>query len=189
MHQHEEEIRPFAEWMEARKPVNVLEIGSLHGGTTVLWGGIAPGLIVSIDLPDGRFGARDHGLHIRAMERRNARLLSQIGLRFHSVLGDSHDPAVAQPVWDLLQRRVDLLFIDGDHTYEGVLDDFERYHRMVRPGGVIAFHDILDTELHRNAGCRVDQLWNELKVRDEFIAHEWSINSTWGGIGALEVRQ
>jgi hypothetical protein len=34
------------------------------------------------------------------------------------------------------------LFIDGDHTYEGVRRDFEMYSPLVRKGGIIAFHDI-----------------------------------------------
>ena len=29
-----------------------------------------------------------------------------------------------------------MLFIDGDHSYEGVRADFERYGRLVRPGGL-----------------------------------------------------
>lgn len=37
---------------------------------------------------------------------------------------------------------IDLLFIDGDHIYEGVRKDFEMYSPLVRKGGIIAFHDI-----------------------------------------------
>ena len=37
---------------------------------------------------------------------------------------------------------LDLLFIDGDHSYDGVRADFELYGRLVRPGGLIALHDV-----------------------------------------------
>lgn len=37
--------------------------------------------------------------------------------------------------------RVDFLFLDGDHTYEGVKKDFLMYKALVRKGGIIAFHD------------------------------------------------
>jgi predicted O-methyltransferase YrrM len=36
---------------------------------------------------------------------------------------------------------VDLLFIDGDHSYEGCREDWEVWHPQIRPGGMIAFHD------------------------------------------------
>ena len=37
---------------------------------------------------------------------------------------------------------MDFLFIDGDHSYEGAKQDFENYSKLVRPGGLIALHDI-----------------------------------------------
>ena len=43
----------------------------------------------------------------------------------------------------LADRPIDLLFIDGDHTYVGVKMDFEMYRPLVRKGGIIAFHDIV----------------------------------------------
>lgn len=36
---------------------------------------------------------------------------------------------------------VDLLFIDGDHSYEGCYEDWQVWHEHIRPGGVVAFHD------------------------------------------------
>jgi predicted O-methyltransferase YrrM len=39
------------------------------------------------------------------------------------------------------EPSVDLLFIDGDHTKEGVRFDHESLGRLVMPGGYIAFHD------------------------------------------------
>jgi predicted O-methyltransferase YrrM len=37
--------------------------------------------------------------------------------------------------------ELDLLFIDGDHSYEGVKRDYELYVSKVKPGGLILFHD------------------------------------------------
>ena len=36
---------------------------------------------------------------------------------------------------------IDLIFIDGDHSYEACRDDIAAWAPFVRPGGVIAFHD------------------------------------------------
>jgi predicted O-methyltransferase YrrM len=45
---------------------------------------------------------------------------------------------------ELLARigPIDLLFIDGDHSYAGVLADWQTFGPALAPGGVVAFHDI-----------------------------------------------
>ena len=46
-------------------------------------------------------------------------------------VGDSHDEFILQDVADLLyEEKVDILFIDGDHTYEGVKQDYEDYKQF-----------------------------------------------------------
>ena len=40
-----------------------------------------------------------------------------------------------------LQSHFDLIFIDGDHSYEAVRQDFELLQSWLAPGGLIAFHD------------------------------------------------
>jgi predicted O-methyltransferase YrrM len=36
---------------------------------------------------------------------------------------------------------IDLLFVDGDHTEEGVRRDWNEWNRFVVPGGIVIFHD------------------------------------------------
>jgi predicted O-methyltransferase YrrM len=40
-------------------------------------------------------------------------------------------------------RPIDLLFIDGDHTYEGVKRDWDLFIPHVSPFGVVVFHDTI----------------------------------------------
>lgn len=36
---------------------------------------------------------------------------------------------------------IDLLFVDGDHSYEGVKADWEAYKDFLKPGSIVVFHD------------------------------------------------
>ncbi len=44
------------------------------------------------------------------------------------------------PDWN---RPLRLLWIDGDHTYKGTKTDFDNFAHHLRPGSVVAFHDVL----------------------------------------------
>ena len=40
-------------------------------------------------------------------------------------------------------ESIDFLFVDGSHEFEDVLQDFELFYPHVKPGGIVAFHDVL----------------------------------------------
>jgi hypothetical protein len=40
-------------------------------------------------------------------------------------------------------QRFDVLYVDGDHTYEGAMNDLHVYSQFVRHGGLILVHDVL----------------------------------------------
>jgi predicted O-methyltransferase YrrM len=44
-------------------------------------------------------------------------------------------------IWSL---PIDLLFIDGDHSYEGVLTDLTTWVPFLRAGGILAMHDVYE---------------------------------------------
>ena len=84
-------------------------------------------------------------------------------------------------------REVDFVFIDGDHTYEGVKQDFEMYSPLVKDGGIVAFHDIVAHPVE--TGCEVNRLWDEIKEsKYEYteIVSDW--NQGMCGIGLLQWR-
>jgi predicted O-methyltransferase YrrM len=57
------------------------------------------------------------------------------------ILGDSHARETIDRCSAL--SPFDLLFIDGDKSYDGLRADYYNYEPMVSEGGVIAFHDVI----------------------------------------------
>ena len=56
----------------------------------------------------------------------------------------SNDTATLRKAHDLTKNDpIDALFIDGDHSYEGILADWLLYHPLVKKGGIVGFHDAL----------------------------------------------
>jgi len=178
------EIIQLAEWVEKRRPRTVVEIGTAHGGTLFLWCRLADpqATIVSIDLPGGI-----HGGGYPYWKSWIYRRFRMAGQTLRLLRGDSHRPEMLAQLKSLLpgDGKVDFLFIDGDHTYEGVKADFEMYSPLVRPGGLVVFHDICK---HAEAvNCQVDRFWHE--VKNERRAHEFVHNPNQGtcGIGVIEM--
>lgn len=59
-----------------------------------------------------------------------------------NILGDSHDKKTYTALIKKLKgRTVNLLFIDGDHSYDGVRKDYFIYESLVMRG-IVAVHDI-----------------------------------------------
>ncbi len=137
----------------------ILEIGTARGGTLLIWTRVAQedAVIISVDLPGGAFGGGYpflKGLVYKCFKRGNQRIVL--------IRGDSHSEETLNRVRKVLKgAKLDLLFIDGDHSYEGVKKDFEMYAPLVRKGGVIVFHDIVPGPSHLVGG--VPRFWNELK--------------------------
>jgi len=76
------------------------------------------------------------------------------------------------------------LFLDGDHSYEGVKADFENYGGKVRPGGVIAMHDLIPPR--DRPRIQVGRFFNELKMRGHRTEELYSLpNQTTMGIGVV----
>lgn len=77
----------------------------------------------------------------------------------HSVIkGDSTDEKTLDKLKkQLAGKEIDFLWLDGDHHYHTVKREFEMYAPLVRPGGIIGFHDINSrgiTGVEVSAFCR-----------------------------------
>lgn len=158
MYQHRREIEDLVNLLVEQQVSRIIEIGSHRGGTAVLWCEIASDLVAAVDLPDGPWG----GIGVAGADERD-RLVRELYPQYRPVRGNSQELKTWQKVSDLLgPTPVQFLFIDGDHSYEGVSKDFENYRGLVRPGGLIAFHDVIHTERHTKDGVEVPRFWDEL---------------------------
>lgn len=59
-------------------------------------------------------------------------------------------------------RRWQYIYLDGDHSYDGVQNDFKLFFPKLLPGGCIALHDIYTTRLG-GLPYGVNRFWNEMK--------------------------
>lgn len=166
-------------------PRAIIEIGTCRGGALMAYSHFAAddATIVSVDLPRGRFGGG-----YPAWRAPLYRSFGRTGQRLQLVRGDSHDAATRSAVERALAgRSVDFLFIDGDHTYEGVRSDFERYSPLLSERALVGFHDIVPGGGEKVGG--VPEFWRELKASGRYpvreIVGDWGGGS--GGVGLLSV--
>lgn len=112
-------------------PAVIVEIGCDAGGALYAWTRLCAD-VYGITLADNSPATGGQGY---PLDRHGARVM----------LGDSHDPESLRWLLGQLEGRpIDVLHIDGDHSYAGVDADLRMYGPLVRDGGVILVHDVLN---------------------------------------------
>jgi predicted O-methyltransferase YrrM len=171
-----EEILALLEFLGDETPRRIIEIGTAQGGTLFLLTRVAAidAVLVSVDIPGGSFGG--------GYRRTNGRLyksFARAAQTIHLIRSDSHTEETKVAVAEALGGLADFLFIDGDHTYEGVRNDFTLYEPLVRDGGTIALHDIVEGPPHVVGG--VPRFWKE--IRHDYETREFVRDPMQGGFG------
>ena len=132
------------------------EIGRFKGGST---------MVFATALPDGvELWSYDVHVALRPdmpgeqLDGELSAALERFGLahKVHLVVADSR--TVDPP-----PEPLEVLFIDGDHSYEGAKADFERWQPFVRPNGHVLFHDAVDTGGYGNVYPGVARLVGEIE--------------------------
>lgn len=185
--QNRREIIDFIEFIANRckkqSLFQFIEIGSRLGGTFALIGKclakICPKVIgLSIDLPN-----QPHE-NTRKKSLINALEAMQLNFEYKVILDDSHKPETLQSTKEFLYGPVDLVFIDGDHSEEGSYQDFVDYSKLLRPGGVIAYHDIVEPK--HWPWVQVHKTWARIKKEhSKSPIKEWKYQNDGYGIGAI----
>jgi len=179
--QVKDEIIEFLKILKSYRPNVILEIGTAGGGTLFLFTRIAQSnaTIISVDLPKGFYGGgykkwKSPIYRSFAIQKQKVKLIR----------ANSHSQETLNAVKHLMnQKKIDFLFIDGDHTYAGVKKDFEMYSNLVKKGGIIAFHDIV--EHSSEGGCQVNKFWDEIKNNYQTLEIIQDKSQKWAGIGII----
>jgi len=176
-----DEILGLIEILDKEKPKLVLEIGTAGGGSLFLITQVSSedATIISVDLPHGQFGG---GYPESRMPLYKS--FAWVEQKIHLLRNDSHSLNTLNSIKNILNdNKLDFLFIDGDHTYEGVKKDFDLYSFLVRENGIIAFHDIVPGPATAVGG--VPQFWIEIKNNYKYleIVKDW--NQIGCGVGLI----
>jgi cephalosporin hydroxylase len=125
--QRADEVVWFYRACEAIRPRVIVEIGFKLGGNLKI-------LSTHLD---------DRGIAVGIDKPWNVLPDLRARCRVHQIRGDSHEAETKNRLLEILDARpIDVLFIDGDHSTDGMLQDYADYAPLVRCGGIIAVHDI-----------------------------------------------
>ncbi len=170
------EIRALAEAVAALRPKVIVELGTARGGTLFIWAHLASEKVISCDR------RLNKGLRELIPLFAPAESACEVEL----MTGNSHDPEFQEQVCSSLgDRPVDFLFVDGDHTEAGVEADFRAYGPLVRPGGLIAFHDIVKSQ--PSPMNEVYYFWRRVRERAEHWEYVADRDQCGFGIGVIRV--
>jgi predicted O-methyltransferase YrrM len=175
IHEH---LPTFVKAVEQLNATKVIELGVRYGVSTVAWLYALEGR--------GHLWACDCSFPVPApgSDINNLDPQGPLGVRpqWNFILGDFHHLAVL----NMLPSEVDVIFIDGNHTYEGTDLELELYYPRVRSGGRIFLHD---TAIETTGNAVTPQpLFPVLTAMRKFCElHnlEWSNVENCSGLGTI----
>jgi len=172
-----DELCAFEAFLREYKPNNILEIGTYTGVTFWLMCQYSSGFKVSIDIVPPEY----------AEEREKHRMFASDVVLINA---SSQNPNTVNTVLKQTDNsKFDLIFIDGDHTFDKVMEDFNIYSKLLSTRGVVAFHDINPNHIHKDT-YGVRRVWDGLighkmeiisKQKEGTVKYGYPHNS--GGIG------
>lgn len=137
MHHHYHILYDIANTYPKKTNITYVEIGCYAGGSACLMLQRPNTNVISIDL----------GYPINEeIVYNNVSKLNKHNNSFNYLKGDSQTQEMVNRLKELT-NEIDILFIDGDHSYQAVINDFKLYEGLVKNNGYIVFDD------YRDEGC------------------------------------
>lgn len=170
------EIEAAVNCMATESPRYICEIGTECGGTNILLSQTLSSVELMI------------GIDLYVKNRLMLGLLHRPSQQIHLINGSSYTSRTVHRLESILNgRKLDVLFIDGDHRYESVKKDFLMYKHLVRESGFIMFHDIVPDhavrygKMTRAYSGGVPLIWEQLKKT--YPSREFIQNPEQDGMG------
>lgn len=148
----------FLFMIAARAKTGILEIGRFNGGSAFLLACANASIpIHSID-NEPQDDARLKELFERL----------SIGKNVHLIVGDSQNARYPQV------GQIDFLFVDGDHSYEGVTNDLCNWYHLVTVGGHVVLHDCY------HGSPVMDAVWDFVNARNvQLLRSPFILSNHW----------
>lgn len=149
----------------------IVELGVGRGRSVAVMAATAPELVYGVSLWDwAHEGTREECM--QTIRRLPPPIARRITLRF----GDSS--AVGYQLQGIPAPPFDMIFIDGDHSYDGVTADIKAWAPLLIADGYLVFHDYPS---ERWIGVQ--------RAVDELLAGSWAAVAQTGRVIALQQRQ
>jgi cephalosporin hydroxylase len=120
-----------------KETVNYVEIGTHCGGSA--------SLMMKSPKITNVFGIDDATSSDSSIVYNNIEKYKLKHNTFQYLIGDSRDKKIIELV-SKIENGIDILFIDGGHSYQNVIDDFLNYKDFINSGGYVIFDDYHDVE-------------------------------------------
>ena len=141
------------------RPVTYLEIGAYDGASASLMA-IHPNSVRVVSVDSGEVIAPEQVI-------KNVNKFKHLDCKYAYLQGYSFNKEVLQIINDKFSK-IDILFIDGDHSYNGVISDYNNYKHLVTTGGVLVFDDYRDFRHSPQVKPAVDYLSQDTFIKDGF---------------------
>lgn len=168
---------PFGHWLvSATRPGSIVELGTHSGVSYAAFceAVVRSGLATRCFAVDTWTGDPLMGFYGEAVFEDFRRFHDNMYAAFSTIVRGTFDAAAER----FVPGSIDLLHIDGLHTYEAVRHDFETWRPKLSRQGVVLFHDIAV----QGGGFGVHRLWAELRAAFASFTFEHSF-----GLGVLAV--
>ncbi len=124
-----------------RRPKTVFEFGTFTGRTAASFAANTPeeSVVYTLDIPHDHPKLKEVGQEEKYVLGQETRKLFEgtgYGRKIRQIWADSAEFNEAT-----FQGQMDLVFIDASHSYEYVTNDTMKSLRILKPGGVLLWHD------------------------------------------------